>query len=205
MTVASTASGAVEARAQDESAFHELETKYIFGNFTVGSATGIEGEVAIEPEISGECRIGDERVIPADLKRRGKPPEDRLSVVGDRGRLAVHRLVLHDRPSPALDEGLVAEADAERRHARLGEPPHDLERLGHPAPGPGELPDGCEDLVLGGAEGGHRVVDGSLTLGTFVAFMAYRDDVLASFPIWVQHAPGSPEASAGEPAPQSST
>jgi hypothetical protein len=38
-----------------------------------------------------------------------------------------------------------------------------------------------------------------------IAFMANRDDVLASFPMWVQHAPGPPEASAGESAPQSST
>ena len=46
--------GAVAARAQDSSAFHELETKYIFGNFTIGSATGIEGEVAIEPETEAD-------------------------------------------------------------------------------------------------------------------------------------------------------
>ena len=38
------------ARAQDAGAFHEVETKYIFGNFTVGSSTGIEGEKAFEPE-----------------------------------------------------------------------------------------------------------------------------------------------------------
>lgn len=38
------------AAAQNSSAFHELETKYIFGNFTVGAATGIEGEMAFEPE-----------------------------------------------------------------------------------------------------------------------------------------------------------
>jgi hypothetical protein len=38
------------AQAQDESAFHELETKYIFGNFTVGSSPGIEGEKAFETE-----------------------------------------------------------------------------------------------------------------------------------------------------------
>src|SRR5205807_6462014 len=38
------------ARAQASSAFHELETKYVFGNFTVGSSTGIEGEKAFEPE-----------------------------------------------------------------------------------------------------------------------------------------------------------
>ena len=33
----------------DDATFHELETKYIFGNFTVGSSTGIEGERAFEP------------------------------------------------------------------------------------------------------------------------------------------------------------
>jgi hypothetical protein len=38
------------ARAEDDASFHELETKYIFGNFTVGSSTGIEGERAIEPD-----------------------------------------------------------------------------------------------------------------------------------------------------------
>jgi hypothetical protein len=38
------------AWAQDANAFHEVETKYIFGNFTVGSSTGIEGEKAFEPE-----------------------------------------------------------------------------------------------------------------------------------------------------------
>lgn len=37
------------ARAQDDAAFHEMETKYIFG-FTIGSSTGIEGERAFEPE-----------------------------------------------------------------------------------------------------------------------------------------------------------
>ena len=40
---------AVHAEAQDSSAFHELETKYIFG-FTIGSSTGIEGEKAFEPD-----------------------------------------------------------------------------------------------------------------------------------------------------------
>jgi len=49
--VAATAFASVlAARAQDAGAFHELETKYIFGNFTVGSSTGIEGEKAFEPE-----------------------------------------------------------------------------------------------------------------------------------------------------------
>jgi len=40
----------VSAQAQDNNAFHEIETKYIFGTFTVGSSTGIEGEKAFEPE-----------------------------------------------------------------------------------------------------------------------------------------------------------
>jgi hypothetical protein len=37
-------------QAQDSGVFHEIETKYIFGTFTVGSSTGIEGEKAFEPE-----------------------------------------------------------------------------------------------------------------------------------------------------------
>ena len=44
----------VGAQAQDASEFHELETKYIFGNFTIGSATGIEGEMAFEPETEAD-------------------------------------------------------------------------------------------------------------------------------------------------------
>lgn len=43
---------AVRAEAQDSSAFHELETKYIFG-FTIGSSIGIEGELAFEPDTVG--------------------------------------------------------------------------------------------------------------------------------------------------------
>jgi hypothetical protein len=43
---------AVRAEAQDSSAFHELETKYIFG-FTIGSSIGIEGEKAFEPDTIG--------------------------------------------------------------------------------------------------------------------------------------------------------
>ena len=53
------------AQAQDAGAFHEVETKYIFGNFTVGSSTGIEGEKAFEPEtqanfgkVSGRYAVG---------------------------------------------------------------------------------------------------------------------------------------------------
>ncbi len=33
-----------------DSAFHEIETKYIFGSFTRGASIGIEGERAIEPD-----------------------------------------------------------------------------------------------------------------------------------------------------------
>jgi hypothetical protein len=40
----------ISAQAQDDQQFHEVETKYIFGTFTVGSSTGIEGEKAFEPE-----------------------------------------------------------------------------------------------------------------------------------------------------------
>ena len=40
----------ITAFAQSESDFHELETKYLFGNFTRGASTGIEGERAIEPD-----------------------------------------------------------------------------------------------------------------------------------------------------------
>jgi hypothetical protein len=47
-------SSAVAARAQDASKFHELETKYIFGNFTVGSSTDEEGEKAFEPETEAD-------------------------------------------------------------------------------------------------------------------------------------------------------
>ena len=39
---------AAVARAQDDTAFHEIETQHIFGGFTVGSSTGIEGEKALE-------------------------------------------------------------------------------------------------------------------------------------------------------------
>jgi hypothetical protein len=45
--------GAVSADAQD-SAFHELETKYIFGSFTVGSSIDEEGEKAFEPETQAD-------------------------------------------------------------------------------------------------------------------------------------------------------
>ena len=40
----------VSAQAQDYGAFHEIETKYIFGRFTIGSSTGLETEKAFETE-----------------------------------------------------------------------------------------------------------------------------------------------------------
>jgi hypothetical protein len=46
------------AQAQDTGGFHEVETKYIFGNFTVGSSTGIEGEKAFEPETKADFGKG---------------------------------------------------------------------------------------------------------------------------------------------------
>ncbi|MFZ1150703.1 MAG: hypothetical protein WAR76_13340 [Xanthobacteraceae bacterium] len=45
--------GAAGVKAQD-SAFHELETKYIFGSFTVGSSIDEEGEKAFEPETEAD-------------------------------------------------------------------------------------------------------------------------------------------------------
>src|SRR5215831_13180102 len=48
----------VSAQAQDNNVFHEIETKYIFGTFTVGSSTGIEGEKAFEPEIQANFGKG---------------------------------------------------------------------------------------------------------------------------------------------------
>jgi hypothetical protein len=40
----------IGVRAAENNEPHEIETKYIFGTFTVGSSTGIEGEKAFEPE-----------------------------------------------------------------------------------------------------------------------------------------------------------
>jgi hypothetical protein len=46
------------AQAQDADAFHDVETKYIFGTFTVGSSTGVEGEKAFEPETKADFGKG---------------------------------------------------------------------------------------------------------------------------------------------------
>ena len=65
--------GAAPAHAQDKDeaqanalgGFPELETKYIFGNFTVGSSTGIEGEKAFEPETQANFGKGGGGDIPS--------------------------------------------------------------------------------------------------------------------------------------------
>jgi hypothetical protein len=49
VSAASTLLCTVAARAEDNAAFRELDSKYIFGSFTVGASTGIEGERAFEP------------------------------------------------------------------------------------------------------------------------------------------------------------
>src|SRR6202166_2594560 len=51
---ASTLLCAAGARAEDNTAFRELDTKYIFGSFPVGSSTGIEGERAFEPNTKAD-------------------------------------------------------------------------------------------------------------------------------------------------------
>lgn len=47
-------SHAAAARAQDANGFRDLETKYIFGNFTIGASTDKAGDKAIEPETEAD-------------------------------------------------------------------------------------------------------------------------------------------------------
>ncbi len=54
MAAAGICSPAAAARAQDASGFHDLETKYIFGNFTIGASTDKAGDKAIEPETEAD-------------------------------------------------------------------------------------------------------------------------------------------------------
>ena len=62
--------------------------------------------------------LGDQRVIAADLAVRRQPGEHALAVVVDRRGLAVHQPAgAHDAAAEGLDDGLVAEAHAEHRHA----------------------------------------------------------------------------------------
>jgi hypothetical protein len=49
-TIAVMLPATIAVRAAENDELHEIETKYIFGTFTVGSSTGIEGEKAFEPE-----------------------------------------------------------------------------------------------------------------------------------------------------------
>lgn len=69
-----------------------------------------------------------ERVVAAGLEPLGQAREDALAVVLDRGGLPVEeRLRGPDLAPEGLDDCLMAEADAERRHART-EPPDQLDR-----------------------------------------------------------------------------
>src|SRR3954453_1236784 len=79
-------------------------------------------------ELGGQVVVHDERVIARDGQRVGQPGEDALAVVGDLGRLAVHGQVADDPAAERLAHRLVAEADAERLDAGLGEAAHDLGR-----------------------------------------------------------------------------
>ena len=73
-------------------------------------------------------REGGERVVAARLERVGQAREDALAVVLDgRGLPVQERLRLSDLAAERLDDRLVAEADAERRHGRA-EPPDQLDR-----------------------------------------------------------------------------
>src|SRR5262245_51012202 len=66
-----------------------------------------------------------ERVVAAGLEALGQPGEDPPSVVLDDARLAVQeRARTADLAAERLHDGLVAEADAERRHAWAERPDH---------------------------------------------------------------------------------
>ena len=58
-TTAVMLSATIAVRAAENDELHEIETKYIFGTFTVGSSTGIEGEKAFEPETQANFGKGD--------------------------------------------------------------------------------------------------------------------------------------------------
>ena len=68
---------AAGAQAEDYTAFHEIETKYIFGNFTVGSSTGIEGERAFEPDTTADFgkRSGHYRASETELEYEYTPSQ----------------------------------------------------------------------------------------------------------------------------------
>src|SRR6187551_2171314 len=69
-----------------------------------------------------------ERVVAPDLELVGHPRVDAAAVVRDAARLPVEELArLADRAAEGLDDGLVAETDAERGR-RGPEPPQQLHR-----------------------------------------------------------------------------
>ena len=76
-SVVGIALGAVAAQAQNYSSFHEIETKYIFGNFTVRSATGIEGEKAFEMDSEADFgkRAGRYGVTETELEFEYTPTQ----------------------------------------------------------------------------------------------------------------------------------
>ena len=80
--------------------------------------TSPSGVCEVTVELGGHLGRG-ERVVAADLDLGRKARVDAEAVVRDRARLAVQeRLRLADRAAEGLDDRLVPEADAERRHRR---------------------------------------------------------------------------------------
>src|SRR5258705_1934210 len=70
-------------------------------------------------EVGGQARLEhDQRVVARRLEPRRQAPEDAVAVVRDRGGLPVHLpLRSRDRAPEGLADRLMAEADAEDRHA----------------------------------------------------------------------------------------
>src|SRR6516225_5313351 len=141
------------AGAQDADAFHEVETKYIFGNFTVGSSTGIEGEKAFEPETEANFgKGGGERygVSQTTLEYEFTPTQYMQIVLGptvsyynihgvpgldDRNMGAINgfeaefRSVLIDRNPSPIAVTLSLEPEFQRRSIRLPVTPFISARL----------------------------------------------------------------------------
>ena len=123
------------ADAEDFNAFHEIETKYIFGNFTVGSSTGIEGENAFEPdtEFDFDKRGGRYAAVQTELEfeltptqfmqievgptvsyynLQGVPGLDNRNMGGINGFEADFRFLLLDR-SPSMPFAVTASIEPE--------------------------------------------------------------------------------------------
>jgi hypothetical protein len=73
-------------------------------------------------EAIGQARaLHDQRMVARGSERGGQAREDALAVVMHLSELAVHDPVCaHDAPAEGLADGLVAEADTEKRYAGLG-------------------------------------------------------------------------------------